>query len=421
MKKISILSLALSSLFLVNANALNLDEAIDIALNKNLDIKSSEFTYMKSIQSLKQSNSAYLPKLDLGYAYNNTDEAVFNNNQSETTALSATVSYNLFNGFKDLANKNASKYLSQSSKYSLNATKQDIVLSVKSAYINYLNAQNSLKTYNSAYELFKEQYEDSKNRYNQGLIARNDLLQVQVNMSSAKQNVVQAKGDLKVVKYQLSNVLGGIDLTNENIENLDEKTLSIKDYDKSKLSQRSEIQALEMALKSFNQQIKATKSSYYPTVDISASHNKYYDTFSLNKYEAIPNVDNQNSANITASWNLYSGGSTMAQVENSKIDYKNAINQLDKTKLDINLQYENAKSNLEVAIDNLDTSKLSLIQAKENYEIVKNRFDEGLATTTDLTDANYLLTQAQQGYNKAYFDKYLAIASLDRIFEINKY
>ena len=63
MKKISILSLALSSLFLVNANALNLDEAIDIALNKNLDIKSSEFTYMKSIQSLKQSNSAYLPKL----------------------------------------------------------------------------------------------------------------------------------------------------------------------------------------------------------------------------------------------------------------------------------------------------------------------------------------------------------------------
>ena len=62
-----------------------------------------------------------------------------------------------------------------------------------------------------------------------------------------------------------------------------------------------------------------------------------------------------------------------------------------------------------------------MIQATENYEIVKNRFNEGIATTTDLTDANYLLTQSKQGYNKAYFDKYLAIATLDRIFEIEKY
>ncbi len=421
MRKISILSLALSSLFIVNASALNLDEAVDIALNKNLDIKSSKYQYMKSVQDLKASKSTYLPKLNLGYAYNNTDEAVFNNNQSETTALSATVSYNLFNGFKDLANKNASKYLSKSSKYSLIATKQDIVLSVKSAYINYLNAQNSLKTYNSAYALFKEQYEDSKNRYDQGLIAKNDLLQVQVNMSNAKQNVVQAKGNLKVASYELSNILGGVDLSNETIESLDEKSLNIKTYDESKLEKRSEIQALVMALKSYKQQKKASKSNFYPSIDVSASHNKYYDTFSLKQYDAIPNVDNQNVANVTASWNLYSGGYDSAQVQNAKIDYKNAANQLEKTKLDIKLQYENAKTNLEVAIDNLETSKLSLLQSKENYEIVKNRFDEGLATTTDLTDANYLLTQAQQGYNKAYFDKYLAIASLDRIFEVNKY
>ena len=48
---------------------------------------------------------------------------------------------------------------------------------------------------------------------------------------------------------------------------------------------------------------------------------------------------------------------------------------------------------------------------------MKNRFLEGISTSTDLTDANYLLTQAKQGYNRAYFDKYLAISTLDRIFE----
>ena len=80
-------------------------------------------------------------------------------------------------------------------------------------------------------------------------------------------------------------------------------------------------------------------------------------------------------------------------------------------------EQENAKSNLKVANENLETSKLALLQANENYAIVKNRFDEGISTSTDLTDANYLLTQAKQGYNRAYFDKYLAISTLDRIFE----
>lgn len=420
MKKIKTLALSLTTLFVVNANALTLNEAVEIALNKNLDIKSKEYDYLQSVQNVKVSQASYLPKLDLAYNYKNTDETAFNNYQSENSALSAVISYNLFNGFKDLSSTKSSKYLSKSSQFVLNATKQDMILSVKTSYINYLNAKNALATYESAYELFKEQYKDSQNRYDQGLIAKNDLLQVQVNMSNAKQNVVKAKGDLRVAKYNLSNILGGFDLTNESIENLDEKSLSIKNYDEKFLENRSEIQALQMSLNSYKEQENVAKSTYYPKVDTSFSHEKYFDTFSLKEYDAL-NVDNQNVATLSASWNLYNGSSNKALVEISKIDYLKSKTQLEKTKLDIKLQYESAKSDLEVSIDNLETSKLALIQATENYEIVKNRFNEGIATTTDLTDANYLLTQSKQGYNKAYFDKYLAIATLDRIFEIEKY
>ena len=124
---------------------------------------------------------------------------------------------------------------------------------------------------------------------------------------------------------------------------------------------------------------------------------------------------------MTATWNLYNGGYDSSMTTIYKTKYLSSKSQLEKTKLDIKLQYENAKSNLEVAIDNLETSKLALLQAQENYAIVKNRFDEGISTSTDLTDANYLLTQAKQGFNRAYFDKYLAISTLDRIMEKNSY
>ena len=417
MKKIKLLTLSLTAFLAVNVNALTLDEAVATALKNNFEVQGKNYDYIESLENVKLNNANNLPKLDASYGFTNTDKANVGFESDEGVA-SLKLSYNLFNGFKDLASKESAIYLSASSQYSLNATKQDIVLNTKIAYINYLDKQNALETYNSAYKLFQEQFEDSQNRYNQGLIAKNDLLQVQVNMSSAKQNVVKAQGDLKVAKFQLSNILGGINLQNETIEKLNEQAIQSSVYDEKLLENRSEIQALQMNLESIKQLEKSAKSGYYPKVDASVSHNKYYDEVS----KKLENKeDNQNIANVTATWNLYNGGYDSSQTTIYKTKYLSASSLLSKTKLDIKLQYENAKSNYEVANENLETSKLALLQATENYGIVKNRFDEGVSTSTDLTDANYLLTQAKQGFNRAYFDKFIAISTLDRIIEKETY
>lgn len=418
MKKIKLITLSLTAFFAVNINAMTLNEAVDIALKNNFDIQGKKYDYIESLENVKSNKSNFMPKLDLGYSYLNRDNANIGELEEEAAA-SIALSYNLFNGFKDLALTQSSNFLSESSQYSLNAIKQDIVLNTKIAYIDFLDKKNELETYKSALKLFQEQFVDSMNRFEQGLIAKNDLLQVQVNTSSAKQNVVKAQGALKVSKYKLSNILGGIDLTYEVIEDLDEKSLQISSFDEKLLDNRSEIQALNMNLKSIKELEKSVKSGFLPKVDASISHNKYFDGLSTKNFNE--GEENQNIAKLSASWNLYNGGYDSAQTEIYKTKYLSAISLLNKTKLDIKLQYESAKENLQVAIENLETSKLALLQAKENYSIVKNRFAEGISTSTDLTDANYLLTQAQQGFNRAYFDKYLAISTLDRIFEKNSY
>lgn len=418
MKKI-ILGVTLSA-FMFSANALNLDEAVKIALKNNLDIKNSNYDYLNKVEDKDASNSAFLPKVGVSYSYKGTNEKVFNSGQSEIAVLSASISYNLFNGLKHIAQKNASKFLSESSKYMLEAKKQDIILSVKTAYINYLNAKNALETYEEAYKLFKEQYRTSKNRFKQGVISKNALLQIQVNMLKAKQNIVNAQGLKKTAKLLLSNILGGKDLTNENIKNIKDNSTLVK-YNENFLHNRSEIKALKKSLASIQEQEKISKSAYYPRVDAKVAYDKYFDTLSFKKYDAIPNKDNQSSVSLSASWNLYNGGYDEAQVQKSKIAFLRAKNQLKKTKLDIKLQYENAKSKLDVALENLKTTRLSLVHARENYKIVKNRFDNGIDTNADLIDANYLLSSAKQAHDKAYFDKYLALATLDRIIEKEKY
>ena len=402
-----ILSILTASILAVNVNALNLSQAVEIALENNHDVQTKNFDYLEAIENVKLNDSDLLPKVGLGFVYNNRDEV---NTYVDTDAtFKAEVSYNLFSGFKNISDRNSSKFLSQSSKYSLSALKQDVILNTKTAYINYLDKENALETYNSAYNLFQEQYVDSKNRYDQGLIAKNDLLQVQVNMSSAKQNVAKAKGDLKTAKNNLSNILGGMDLASENIDKLNNNTLKASIYDIKLLDNRSEIQALYMNLEAIKQQKKSVKSSFYPKVDASISHNQYF--------EDISDYKDQNIASLSASWNLYNGGFDEAKGNIYRTRYLKAKTQIQKTKLDIKLQYENAISNLEVANENFKTASLSKEQAKENYQIVRNRFIEGISSSTDLTDANYLLTQSKQGLNRAYFDKFLAVSTLDRIFE----
>ena len=89
-------------------------------------------------------------------------------------------------------------------------------------------------------------------------------------MSNSKQNVVKAQAALKISKLTLSNILGGIDLTNEIIENLEEDNIKATIYDSKTLENRSEIQALKMNIEAIKQQKKSIKSTYYPKVDAAA-------------------------------------------------------------------------------------------------------------------------------------------------------
>lgn len=416
MKKIN--NILLSSLLASNLFAIDLDEVLNISLEKNLDIANSVYEYKESKETYNQSKSSFLPKLDLSYSYNNRDKLITSAGQlkEDSTGL-AQISYNLFNGFSDYSSLKSSEYIKNASKFYLQATKQDIILSTKTAYINYLNSEKNLETMNLAYELFDKQYLDAKAQYDQGIISRNDLLKVEVNLLNAKQNVVESKANLKIAKYELSNILGGYDLSQENIKDLEELELEYKISKDINLETRSEIKALELSLKSIKELSFGSNSNFMPKVDAYLSYYQYGNSESLNGRVNYP--DTQEIVNVSASWNLYNGSYDVSELKKKSIQVKKASIALEKLRLDVKLQYENALSLYEVSKLNYKSSKLALEQAEENYKIEKNRFNEGLSNNTDLIDANYLLTSAKQRYFTSYYNKYLAIASLKRVLEEN--
>lgn len=413
MKK-NLLNILVVPLLGINLYALNLDEAISIALKDNNSLKKQEYILEEVKEGVNKSKGSYLPTLDLSYRYNANKEDLTGSGRDNSTAT-AVISYNLFNGLKDFYTLNSSKFLEKNSFFTYEATKNDLIYNTKVYYINYLKSLKNIETKQNAYKLLQQQYEDSKNRFEQGLLAKNDLLQVNAQMLQAKQAFSRAKADSRIARYELKNILGGNLKKDEAIEDLNKKKISINAYDISLLEDRSEIKALKSSIESLLSQKKANRGNFMPSVDLSLSYSKLGEDAYLQVVE--PAIDEQQSAAVTMSWNLFNGGKDSSQdiiYQKKVLQYKEELSQI---KLSINLQYEKAVEEFEVSKLNYETAKVSLAQSKENYKIVYNRFKEGLSTSTDLINANYLLTQAKQSFDNAYYDRFLAKATLDRVFE----
>ncbi len=413
MKKITLISLAAT--LTTSLWALTLDEAINIAVENNYNLQEQNYILEESKENIELKRASLMPNVDLSYSYNDRDKASSSQTKKDSTAT-AKLSYNLFNGFKDIKSMQSAKFLAKSSSFTLNAKTQDIVLNTKSTYINLLDQHKNLATTQDAYKLFEKQYEDAKIRFEQGLLAKNDLLQVNVNMLDAKQDVMTAKKDYQVARLELSNLLGGKDLSNVGIDEIHIKELALDKHSLEDLESRSELEALKMNIESMNALVDTQKADFYPSVDTSYSYSQFGNDMSPDGRGSYP--DNQNVGTISASWNLYEGGADASQIKIYLSQKRQVLAQLDRTRLDIKLQYETALLDLDVAKQNYETSKLSLEQAKENYNIVESRYKEGLSSTTDLIDANYLLSKAKQRYSKSYYDKFLAVATLKRVLEV---
>mgnify|MGYP005988037997 CR=1 FL=1 len=404
--------IGLSLVTCLNLFALDINQAVDTAIENNYSLKQQHYVLEESELNLDSSYSGYKPTLDLSYTYNSRDKIISGQIKKDSMA-SATVSYNLFNGFMDKYNIDANEHLFESSKLTYEASKQDLILNVKSRYIDFLLEQKNTQTYTEALKLFEKQYEDSSNFFAQGLIAQNELLEVEVQMLQATQDLQNAKTNTKISKHELENVLGAkivdavesIDL-NENIS-----------FDKTNIENRSELKALELVSQSFTSLSKASQSGYMPTIDASFSVNKYGEDTNPSDRTGYPN--SQSIGTVSVNWNLYNGDSDKTDVLINRKKAAQYMMQVKDLKQKIELQYENAKEQLEVSKLNLKTANKALETSKLNYEIVVNKVQEGLSSNKDLIDANYLLTQSKQNYFTAYYNRYLAIATLQRVLELN--
>jgi len=221
MKTLLLLALSALSLF-----ALDMNEAIQRAMQNNPGLKEKELLFKASQEETHIARSGFRPTLDLSYGYSRFSKKSFVGADSASSA-NAALGYNLFNGFADKFNLKGREENEKVTRYTHEASKADLRLQVYLAYINYLRSQEQITVSQDTIKLLEQQLKDAKNFYEQGIFAKNDYLQVDVELSSAQQALLSSKRNVKIAFFNLKRLLGSELEKDEKIEDVSRKEKEI--------------------------------------------------------------------------------------------------------------------------------------------------------------------------------------------------
>ncbi len=117
---------------------------------------------------------------------------------------------------------------------------------------------------------------------------------------------------------------------------------------------------------------------------------------------------------LSLNWSLFDGGNRIARHQEAKANLEGARARVKSTELDIIQNVEQAQIFVDESQERIQAAQTLVASAQENFRLAQGRFDAGVGTILELTDAQLALTQAQNTESQALADYRIALARLDR-------
>jgi len=260
------------------------------------------------------------------------------------------------------------------------------------------------------------QKEVSENFYKVGLSPLNDLLQSQVQLANAQQQLTTAQNNLEIARTRFNTVLRRP--VNASVLLADEVGYTtfegmLDDCLAQAQKNRLEIQVAELDIGIAEKLVTLSEKDYFPSINLTGTYARTGDEWEAHGGEGISDSAGWN-VQATATWEFWQWGRTgygrkekLARLAQSK--YK-------KTEItdNINLEVKTAYLRTKESEQNIVTIGKAVEQAKENLRITEEQYKEQVATQTDVLIAQTLLTQTQTNYYNALYDFKIAKAFLSR-------
>ena len=153
--------------------------------------------------------------------------------------------------------------------------------------------------------------------------------------------------------------------------------------------------------------VRRYKLSKIPTASLNAAYTKLAQERQFTLFEGAPWFSSA-YVGVTVNVPIFSGFAKNANIELAQLQLQQANNNLENLKLQIDEQVDSSINSFKSSIINLNNQKKNLDLATQVYDLTKKKYESGLASTTDISNAQADLTTAQTSYIVALYNAGLA-------------
>jgi outer membrane protein len=293
----------------------------------------------------------------------------------------------------------------------------DMVFAITSAYWS-LYQTREVERFSQENVARLERYRTDADKLMQaGLATRNDLLKIEVQLSNAHIAQMDAENDAQLAAMNLNVLLSRpvdmpVDLLSRPAEDAPQTRPAVDSLTHAALTGRSDLQALRTRVEASRAGVRAVQAGWWPQLALSGNYlyarpnSRYFPT--QDEFKGTWDVG------VVLSVDLWNWGLTARQSEAAEATLRQAESLAAQMEDVVSLEVNRAALQVDRARQRSAMAAIVLGQAEEQSRTTEQRFKAGLATSTDLLDAEVLLHQAKTTQSGARVECEIARARMTR-------
>lgn len=405
--------LSLSYLFIFAASSsmnLNLEKSIQIALENNIGYKITESMVDASQAQIKEVEGAKKLNMKIQGGILQASETLDEEDMEAgdysdlfsltpmVPIISISATKIIYSGGKIESLIDQAEANKQISLNDLEKEKQKIIYKVTEAYYQVLQTEGIERVSAQAVKQMQAHLKSSEALLKEGMIAPIDLNQIKSQLSNLEHNLIKAENGHKLTMYNLNSIIW-IDL---NTELVLENNLSYEPYEinlEQALIQarenRPEIMNIAQQRRIMEEMVDVAKSNRRPQVVFSAESG-------ITGWQAM----------IIAEYSLLDGGVNKAKIDQAEINLARVDQSEQQVQQLIEFEVRSAYLNMKEAEKLIKVAEEGIKNSQESFRIAQVRYNEGIATNTEVIDAQSTLIEAETNHLNALYDYNINRAAL---------
>lgn len=414
-----------------------LDAYVSEGLRQNLTIRQQALAVARSEAALREARGNFLPTATLNARYTNVSGQVVNLGELINPAFAAlnqligapqfptdidlrlplrqetavrvaqpVFQAEIYSGYK------AASAARDVQEASYGAAERALAAEIRTSYVNHGKALKLAELRAATRTLLEEQVRVMSRLVEAGRATPDALSRARAELSEAQQREAEA-AQLVSATAQSFNMIVGRPIT-EPVEMVEAAALGLDALPTLETALamgrngREELRALDAARRAADAQRQVAQGSYLPNLAVALDYG-----VQGNEYRFTTDADFA-LVSVVASWNLFNGGRDRARVQQAQLESQRYSLQGEDARRGVELQVRLAWQAAAVARQAIETAEAQREAAERTWQLVSRRYEEGLASPLELSEARTARTGAQLNAVFTTFDYYLRRVELDR-------